>query len=185
MYPFATTNIVHPLRLNLVSVDSLLDCAGSPLATPHLHPEAAALLLSKADQAPRRAALRIEFSVPAADLGRTQEVRAATQAQFTRTQEEAHRQLGSIFRNGRVAATTGLLFVIVLLGGVQAVVQLTSHTMVKAVSESLTVFAWVAMWRPAELLLYEHWPVRRKRRLAQRLAQAEVVLVDTAAQSAG
>ena len=57
--------------------------------------------------------------------------------------------------------------------------------MVKAVSESLTVFAWVAMWRPAELLLYEHWPVRRKRRLAQRLAQAEVVLVDTAAQSAG
>ena len=50
MYPFATPNIVHPLRLNLVSVDSLLDCAGSPLATPHLHPEAAAMLLSKADR---------------------------------------------------------------------------------------------------------------------------------------
>ena len=166
MYPPATPPTAHTLRLDIVSVDGLLDCAGSPLAAPHLHPEVAAMLLSKADQAPRRAALRVAFSVPAADLGRTQEVHAATVAQFTRAQEEAQRQLHSIFRNGRVAAATGLLFIIVL----------------KAISESLTIFAWVAMWRPAELLLYEHWPVRRRRRLAQRLAQAEVILVSHTAQ---
>lgn len=182
MYPPATPPTAHTLRLDIVSVDGLLDCAGSPLAAPHLHPEVAAMLLSKADQAPRRAALRVAFSVPAADLGRTQEVHAATVAQFTRTQEEAQRQLYSIFRNGRVAAATGLLFIIVLLGAVQAVVQLTSLNVVKAISESLTIFAWVAMWRPAELLLYEHWPVRRRRRLARRLAQAEVILVSHTAQ---
>ena len=176
MYPPATPLTAHTLRLDMVSVDSLLDCAGSPLATPHLHPEAAAMLLSKADQASRFATLQIEFTVPAADLGRTQEVREATVAQFSRTQDEAHRQLRTIFRNGRVAAATGLLFIVVLLGAVQAVVQLTSLNLVKAISESLTIFAWVAMWRPAELLLYEHWPVRRKRRLAQRLMRADVVL---------
>ena len=38
--------------------------------------------------------------------------------------------------------------------------------------ESLTLIAWVALWRPAELLLYEHWPVRRQRQLARRMIDA-------------
>jgi len=37
------------------------------------------------------------------------------------------------------------------------------------------VFGWVANWRPAEILFYDWWPVRRSRNLYRRLAAAEVV----------
>lgn len=41
-------------------------------------------------------------------------------------------------------------------------------------SESLVVFGWVAMWRPAEIFLYDWLPITRRRRLFRRLAAAEV-----------
>jgi hypothetical protein len=40
--------------------------------------------------------------------------------------------------------------------------------------DGLSVFGWVANWRPAELLLYDWWPIRRMRNLYRRLAKAEV-----------
>lgn len=179
------TTTPHTLQLPVVSVQSLLDTAGSALAAPHLHPDAVAMLMSMADQAPRNTPFRLEFSVPLQDTSRVDEVQQAVAAQFTRVQEDAGRQLARILRNGRFAAVVGLVFVVVLLSAAQTAIHLSKEQLVHAVSESLTVFAWVAMWRPAELLLYDHWPVRRQRRLARQLALADVVLVDRAAQSAG
>ena len=65
------------LHLAIVSVDRLLDTAGSPLATPHLHPEAAEALVKLAERAPRGAAVQLEFTVPEPDSHRTDEVRQA------------------------------------------------------------------------------------------------------------
>ncbi|MDD5200949.1 MAG: hypothetical protein PHC88_14230 [Terrimicrobiaceae bacterium] len=45
-----------------------------------------------------------------------------------------------------------------------------------AAGRALIVLAWVALWHPADLLLYAHLPVRRKRDLARALANAEVTL---------
>lgn len=47
-------------------------------------------------------------------------------------------------------------------------------TLMSAVRESLTIFAWVAMWKPAELWLYAHWPERYWRTLLLRLSRASV-----------
>jgi len=44
------------------------------------------------------------------------------------------------------------------------------------IAESLVIMGWVAMWRPAEIWLYEWWPIRARRRLLQRLAAAPVTV---------
>jgi hypothetical protein len=46
-------------------------------------------------------------------------------------------------------------------------------------SESLVIFGWVAMWRPAETFLYDWLPITRRRRLFRRLAEAEVEVRST------
>ena len=164
------------LELPVVSVQSLLDTAGSALAAPHLHPDAVAMLLSLAGQSPRHTHFTLEFTVPLQDVGRQQDVHEAVIAQFTRVQEGAERNLRQIMRNGRVAGLVGLAFMALVLGGIQAVILLTESHMVQAVSESMMIFAWVALWRPAELLLYDQWPVRRQRAIASQLARADVEL---------
>jgi hypothetical protein len=44
------------------------------------------------------------------------------------------------------------------------------HTLV----DSLVILGWVVLWRPAELLLYDWWPVRRRMQLYRRLIAAKV-----------
>ena len=79
-------------------------------------------------------------------------------------------------RQGRITAIVGLVFVAAVLGIVQVITRVESLNFTHTAVESLTIIAWVALWRPAELLLYEHWPVRRQRQLARRLAQARITL---------
>ena len=164
------------LSLPVVSVDRLLDTTGSPLATPHLHPEAADALLKLAERSQRGVAMQLEFVVPAQDSHRTDEVRQALATHFQQSETELSHRLKSILRQGRVAAIVGLVFVAAVLGIVQVITRVESLNFTHTAVESLTIIAWVALWRPAELLLYEHWPVRRQRQLARRLAQARITL---------
>ena len=168
-----STDTPASLSLPVVSVERLLDTTGSPLATPHLHPEAAEALLKLAQRAPRGAALQLEFTVPQADCHRSDEVRHALQNHFQQLEDELTHRLHNILRQGRITAIVGLVFVAAVLAVVQIITRIESLHYSHAAVESLTIFAWVALWRPAELLLYEHWPVRRQRQLARRLAQTD------------
>jgi hypothetical protein len=44
-------------------------------------------------------------------------------------------------------------------------------------SEGLAILGWVANWRPIEILLFEWWPMNRRRQLFTRLAEAPVEVV--------
>jgi hypothetical protein len=39
---------------------------------------------------------------------------------------------------------------------------------------SLTVGGWVAMWRPLEIYLYDWWPIRRHRKILEKLARMPI-----------
>jgi len=41
-------------------------------------------------------------------------------------------------------------------------------------AEGVTIFGWVANWRPAEILPYEVWAARRRLDLYRHLANAQV-----------
>lgn len=49
--------------------------------------------------------------------------------------------------------------------------------MARVLSEGLLILGWVANWRPIELLLYDWWPLVRRRDLYRRLAQAPVEIL--------
>jgi hypothetical protein len=42
------------------------------------------------------------------------------------------------------------------------------------IENSLVIGAWVALWRPIEIFLYDWWPIRAEARLFDRLSQMEV-----------
>lgn len=51
---------------------------------------------------------------------------------------------------------------------------LPEGNLVSLLTTGLTVFAWVALWRPGELLLYEWYPFKRDARLFRKLEEFEV-----------
>lgn len=46
------------------------------------------------------------------------------------------------------------------------------HTAWKVVREGLTIFGWVALWNPIDMLLFSGRPLRERARLFQRIEQA-------------
>ncbi|WP_374510409.1 hypothetical protein [Niveibacterium sp.] len=165
------------LRLELRSVAALLAPDDSPFAGPALHPEVAERLLAEADLKRRNVPLRIEFVVDDDQPGDVQRVVRALRQHFELEAQAATRDLSRVFRNGRIATLIGLAVVAVLLGIANLIDPESPYRLARALRESFTIFAWVAMWRPAELLLYEHMPIRRRRTLSLRLAAAPVSLI--------
>lgn len=166
------------ILLEVRSVDRLLDPDASPFPGPRLDPEAGERILKLARNSLKAANMIVEFTVPAADLGRKDEVRKALDVLAAEAIGDAEKELLEIFKNGRVSLFVGFLAVAVLLGITELLTLAGGGSpTVNAVTESLIIVYWVILWRPAELLLYDHFPVRRRQKAAQALARAELRLV--------
>ncbi|WP_172201291.1 hypothetical protein [Niveibacterium sp. COAC-50] len=171
------TNEPNCLRLEMRSVAALLAPDDSPFAGPALHADVAERLLDEADSKRGNVPLRIEFVVDEDRPGDVQRVVKALRRHFEDEALAATRDLSRVMRSGRIATVIGLLVVAILLGFANTIDPDSTSRFARAVRESLTIFAWVAMWRPAELLLYDHMPIRRRRALSLRLAAAPVSLI--------
>jgi hypothetical protein len=80
------------------------------------------------------------------------------------------RELHQLLHRGRISLVIGLAFIALAL--------LVSDVMAEyrygIVRESVIIGAWVALWRPLEIFLYDWWPIRAEANLYDRLAAARV-----------
>lgn len=83
-------------------------------------------------------------------------------------------ELRDLLARGRVSLIIGLVFLGVCIAVSRGVNQFGSSALLGIVQESLLIGGWVAMWRPLEIFLYDWWPLRRMRRLYDKLSQMEV-----------
>jgi hypothetical protein len=78
-------------------------------------------------------------------------------------------------RVGRVSMLVGLgVFIVCLTASHLAARYLSDTPFDNWVEQSLLILGWVANWRPLEIVLYDWWPIVRRRRLYRRLAAARV-----------
>jgi hypothetical protein len=173
----ADTSASSLIRVELRSLDALLTGGDSAILEKRIDETTARRLVEAAYTMPRGAEPQIQFIVDAAELSRQESVRAALRSHFELDVAAYTRELSRLFVAARTATAVGLIFVVVLLAIANSIDADSSSRLARGVRESFTIFAWVAMWRPAELWLYEHWPIRRRRSLARRLAVAPVKLV--------
>ncbi len=81
-------------------------------------------------------------------------------------------------RHGRQALWVGLPALGLCLGASGVVSTLLgSGGIGNLLSNGFVIAGWVAMWRPAELLLYEWWPQRHRMRLLEQLSRLQIRLV--------
>lgn len=162
--------------LEVRSPDALF-VADSPMLRDELQPGVAQALLEWAGTTRRSARLEVEFLVPRpSEAAREEQIAHLVNGHFLRVADDYTRRIADVFRYARAATVVGLIVVIILLGSAQAIPEEAGQVMA-GVRESLTIFAWVAMWKPAELWLYQHWPLRHWRSAALRVAKARVCLV--------
>ena len=86
-------------------------------------------------------------------------------------------ELRQLLRQGRTSLAIGLAFVcacLLLAEGIGTVVAGPTKDIVR---ESLTIIAWVAMWRPVQIFLYDWWPLKGRIKVFDNLCFARVSVV--------
>lgn len=144
----------------------------APFREKDLDENAAAYLLEACEEAGSRRPLRLIVHLPAAesasDNART--LPDAVHHYFAYRERQLRTDLIRLLRYGLVSLVIGLLFLVACLALRRALVTRPAVIDRTIVDEGLLILGWVAMWRPMEALLYDWWPMARRRALLRRLA---------------
>jgi len=123
-------------------------------------------------------ALFVHLDKPAVSPEMARELHEAVQRFFARRSELAQLRLHDLFRVGRASLAIGLVFLtICLVIGNSVAKAWADSRATEIIRESLLIGGWVAMWRPLEIFLYGWWPIRREKRLYDRLSAMAVRIV--------
>lgn len=175
---------VTRIGLDVHSVEQLFSTFDpSPFHEFSLNSTAAQYIASEAWYAPRhnRFVIALGLRGKPADrraVGRLGEV---LREHFRRAAATEAQNLKKLLRTGFISLAIGLVVLAICTGlsrGVDAAPLPDGWR--EGIRDGISVFGWVANWRPAQILFYDWWPVRRTRNLYRRLAEAEVVAAQPA-----
>lgn len=149
----------------------------APFRERDLDPKAEAFIVGWASELRRDAPLALVVTVSretptAADVGA---LRQAIREYFAHSAAETRARLRQLFRTGRWALLIGLAFVAgANLIGDMAADLVGKYNYGRFLHESIVIGAWVALWRPMEIFLYDWWPILGEARLFDRLSAMRV-----------
>lgn len=90
------------------------------------------------------------------------------------------RELKYTLREGRHALLIGVVFLFACITIRQLISLTWEGTFAEIVEEGVLISGWVAMWRPLQIFLYDWWPIRRRRRIYEKIREMpiDVRLID-------
>ena len=152
----------------------------APFRERDLDPEAERFIVEWGREAPGDGPLALAVHVAAAvpAPGESGLLAQSVRDHFAREAASTRNRLRRLFRNGRASLAVGLLFVAAanVVGDVVGEL-LRGQQYGRVLAESIVIGAWVALWRPLEIFLYDWWPIRAEARLFDRLAAMSVDVI--------
>ena len=106
--------------------------------------------------------MRIRIYLPAeeVDTALARDLPGAVRHYFDYRTHMTRRSLRSTLRQGRISLLIGLTFLILCLTIPAALQHTLQGTLLDVIEEGLIIIGWVSMWRPAQIFLYDWWPIR-------------------------
>ncbi|HJS90336.1 MAG TPA: hypothetical protein VJ738_10265 [Steroidobacteraceae bacterium] len=101
------------------------------------------------------------------------DLQTALENYYGRMASSARRALREHLWSGEWTLVAGVV-VFLLSMGIRSMLGKLLGRLPQILDEGLIILAWLALWRPAEMLLYGWMPLRRKERLYERLARIRV-----------
>ncbi|MET4719463.1 hypothetical protein ABIF63_003569 [Bradyrhizobium japonicum] len=168
------------IEMKLRRVSQLLHTLDpSPFRESDLAVEAEEYIVGRALELPKGAPIRILIYLPTAESAQDSklDIAGAIRNYFDLRSQAVTREMRELFKTGRLSLVIGVtvLSACLLLGWLFAQ-RVSEGPISRIISERFLIFGWVAIWKPSEIFLYAWPPLRRRRKLYRRLADANVSL---------
>jgi len=150
-----------------------------PFRERDLDKEAEEFIVGWARELPRNRPFRIVIHLPQSECkeGLSAQLRESFSRYFTYRADMTGRDLNEMFRVGRLSLAIGIAVLaacFIAAGFVRRI--FGAGELTRFINEGVIILGWVANWRPIEILLYDWWPLVRRRNLYLRLAAAGIEL---------
>jgi hypothetical protein len=150
----------------------------APFHERDLDPDAEDYIIGSAEEISRQRPLRLVIHLPADQVpqGGTHDLGESIHNYFAYREAHERRRLRILFRDGRTALATGLIFLLCCTLLRELAFSFGHGSITDIVGEGMLIVGWVAMWRPLEIFLYEWVPIRRRCRTLAKLANIPVTV---------
>lgn len=140
-----------------------------------LNPDIEEYIIERATRSHNRNKILLTIEFQSGESVDFEQVTLAVKKNFGNRRHESQESLKETLRHGRRSLVVAFILVAIVL----STIEINKHIfpengLTRTLSESLTILGWVALWRPAELLLYEWRPFKREMKLFSRLEQSEI-----------
>jgi hypothetical protein len=148
----------------------------APFREKDLDEDAEDYLIEACREAGSRRPLRLIVYLPAAeaDSDAARSLPEALHNYFAYREHQARADMLHLIRHGAASFAIGILFLFACLALRRALIVSALLLDPTLIVEGLLILGSVAMWRPAEVLLYDWWPIASRRALLRRLAAIPV-----------
>jgi hypothetical protein len=158
----------------------------TPFPGKDLDQDAEEFLVSWAKEFPESTPLKLVVHLHQwpADAAPGRIVKDAIHHYFNYRADLSRREFRQLMRRGRTSLLVGLAFLASCLF-LSGLLNHVPGALALIAKEGLMIGGWVAMWRPLEILLYDWWPLRRSRRILEKLAAMDIVVDAESTKPAG
>jgi hypothetical protein len=171
---------VRTLDLHVDTSDRLFNSIDpAPFRDRDLDPAVVTYVVEWAEDLPSDALLRVcvQLDQGSPDGGYQALVQAGFAENFRQLAATKRRELRRLFRDGRISLLIGLGFVAVAILVGESISQVVENAgYARIIADSAVIGAWVALWHPINIFLFDWWPIRRRAVLYDRIAGAEVTV---------
>lgn len=148
----------------------------APFNEKDLDDNAAEYIEQACHEAGRRSRVRLVVHLPAEEA-QGESARTLPESihnYFAYREIQLGKEIARLMRYGATSLAIGLVFLIACIVLRQTLDAHPTFVDQSIVDEGLLILGWVAMWRPIEVLLYDWWPIARRRKVMRRLAAIAV-----------
>lgn len=169
------------IELKVASVENIYNPMDpAPYDEKELNATVEQYIFTPAEEAPRKNDLMLAVFIPSEDLT------AGTEKNLTSAiQNHFHRKAGSLEKHARKRTKTFLknaVFGLVFLGICLTISYHLTHfstgtDFYQILSQGFVVIGWVALWNPAEYLLFKRWEPRREIAVCKKISLMEIRII--------
>lgn len=170
---------VGKIELRLLLVQQVFNSLDpSPLPEKDIDDKVVEFIVGWAEEFAADAPLALIVHLPEEERQRAAEanIEGAINEYFSYRSAGEERRLRQLLRVGRRSALIGFVFLAMCILASEGLAALSDNPASVLAQQGLIIFGWVANWRPAEIFLYEWWPIRRRAKLYDRLGRMPVEL---------
>lgn len=165
------------IEIKLTSIVQLFNSFDpAPFHEKELDAEAEKYIVDTIDDFPSKTQFKIVIYLPpelaSGDQGK--KIAPAIHNHFQYRMLVTERRLRSRMKYGRFALIIGLSFLFFSLIAGQYLLSISNTVILQLIADALLITGWAAMWEPVTVLLYELWPIIKKKKLYQKISTMEI-----------